>query len=215
MLENATTDYWGTIRQLATALNAPGPMPRTLQEVLNRQQETVAEAATELGGSIETYPDGRSFARLPVAPSAYGMTWLFARPEARLHWPESLAVLFNFTGTYPGSRHRESLQHWSEQVAEPWLLMVEGPVDRNAMSYELKADQAHEWADSIHAGHRMIEEFAKGRHQVGYYFNCLLPLAFEIGVSSTMVSRRRRVYHYNNRPASGPARYELAFDGWK
>jgi hypothetical protein len=93
--------------------------------------------------------------------------------------------------------------------------MFEGPVNRNTMNYKLEADQAHEWADSIHAGQRVIEEFAKGRHQVGYSFNCLLPLALEIGVSSTMVSRRRRVYHYNVRPESGPARYELAFDGWK
>lgn len=215
MIENAATDYWDAVRRLATALQAPRPMPRSLTDLLNLQQGTVADAAKELDGEpSELYSDGRRFLKLPVAPSGYGMTWLFAPPEARMQWPESLGVLFNFTSAYPGSRHQESLKHWSAQVGEPWLLMVEGPVNRDTKKYELQADQPHEWDDSLHAGCRAIEEFAKRCNKVGYYFNYLLPLAFEIGLRSTMSTPRRRVYHYNSMSESKQAGYELAFDRW-
>ncbi len=216
MIECAALDYWGTVRRLAAALGAPQPAPRSLVDLLNAQPASVAAAAEELGGTAdETDSGGRQYVRLPVAPSASGMTWLYAPAGAGLRWPASLGVLFNFTNHYPGTRHKESLQHWSTQVDEPWLVMVEGPVNRVAMQYELKAGQAHEWEDGTAAGQRAIEEFAKRSQRVGYYFNCLLPLAFEIGLRSTMVSARRRVYHYNRRPESGAARYELAFDGWQ
>jgi hypothetical protein len=216
MIEHAVSDYWGSVQKLANRLNAPKPKVTSLVGLLNVQAGTVLDAARELTAE-PTILDvaGRRFVQLPVAPSAYGMTWLFAPPEARLQWPESLGVLFNFTSDYPGSRHLESLQHWSGQVGgEPWLIMVEGPVDRRSGKYELKADQPHEWQDSLAACLRVIEGFAKQRLKVGYYINCLMPLAFEMGLRSTMVSGRRRVYHYDSRTNSRSAGYLLAFDGW-
>lgn len=215
-MEDARAEYWGPVRRLAASLNASGPVPRNLVDLFNARRGDVTEAAAELGGPVDELSiNGRKVLKLPVGPSGYCMTWLFAPKEALLGWPDSLGVLFNFTNRHPGSRHEESLNHWAAQpgVTEPWLVMVEGPINRETMNYEVNANSAHEWEDSLHAGLRVIEEFAKRSKKVGYYFNCLLPLVFELGARSTMLPSRRRVYHYNAR--SGEAGYQLAYDGWQ
>lgn len=212
MVNNAVSDYWTEARRLAVSLHAPQSALPSVQTFLDRGGRTVAEAATELGGAhtvIDT--TGRPFVQLPVAPAAYGMTWLFAPADAPMKWPADLGVLFNFTSKHPGVRHLDALAHWAKQVdgKEPWLLMVEGPIDRDKREYDMRTDCPHEWADGIGAGERAVEEFGRHARRVGFYFNCLLPLAFEVGLRTTMMNRKpRRVYHY------GRAGYDVAFDSW-
>jgi hypothetical protein len=45
---------------------------------------------------------------------------------------------------------------------------------------------------------------------VGYYFNCLVPLAFEIGLRATRHTERRRIYHHDRGIG-----YVTAHDGWE
>ena len=212
MIEGAALDYWGTVRRLARSLHAPRPQLLSLTELLNLQVGTTADAAAELTGAEEvTDAAGRSFVKLPVAPSAYAMTWLFAPLAAPLARPSALGVLFNFTSDYPGSRYKGALAHWAGQVVEPWMVMLEGPVNRQKHEYDVRTDHEAEWEDCIAAGTRLLEEHARGRDRLGYYLNCLVPLAFEVGLRTRMLAGPRRVFHFNARKGE----YELAADGWK
>lgn len=219
MIEGAGTDYWKTFPRLVAAVKAPLPPPRSLVELLDSPHGTAADAAAELGEpAVEPGPNGRPFVKLPVAPSAYGMTWLFAPRDAPLRWPDSLGVLFNFTGPYSRARYQESLGHWAAEVGaadEPWLVMVEGPVNRADTFYEVNVDWPHEWDDAIHACWKVVEEFARRSHRVGYYLNCLTALAFEVAVRSKAVKERRRVYQYDQKAATARQKYAVAYDGWK
>jgi len=213
LIEHAASDYWGTLRRLAKELRAPVQTLPSIADRLNGPQGTVAEALADFPGAVPlSTDDGREYAQLPLAPFGYCNSWLVAPLDARLRWPPDLAVLHNFTGDAPGTRHKQSLTHWAGQVEEPWMLMLEGPVNVQTRKYEMRTGVVQEWDDAISAGEKLIHSFAHGRERLGFYFNSLVPLTFEIGVRTTMLTRRRRVFHFNTH--ASPARYELAFDGW-
>lgn len=212
MAENGVTNYWGSVRKLAGQLGSPQPELPSLKSLLERGSMSVADAARELTGADEvTDVAGRVFAKLPVSPTAYGMAWLFAPPDAPLRWPTELALLFNFTNAYPGTRAGQALENWGRQVANPWMLMLEGGLNEKQTEYFVRSDCPHEWEDAIVAGKMLIENMLKPRSRIGFYFNCLVPLGFEIGLRTTMMHQSaRRVYHFNGKDN----RYDLAYDSW-
>ena len=63
----------------------------------------------------------------------------------------------------------------------------------------------------ISAGTRLLDGYARGRGRLGYYMNCLVSLAFEVGLRTRQLDGPRRVFSFNA-PRGGV--YELAADGW-
>jgi len=172
----------------------------------------VAEAIGILTGAstVTDRNTGVTFAKLPVAPTAYCNLSLFAPLDAPLRWPDDLAILFNFTSDRTGTRNLQMINHWGRQVPNPWLLMLEGPVNPDTNQYEMRTDRSHEWADCISAGVRVLEEFARGRGRVACYFNCPVALSFEIGLRTKVMNGPRRVYHFDT--AGGI--YHTAINSW-
>ncbi len=207
----AALDYWDTVRKLARTLGAPHTQLRSLADLLHQRAGTSTDAATELTGAGEVFDaTGRPFLKLPLAPSAYGTSWLFAPPGAAMAWPDALGVLFNFTGDATDARAGVTLAHWATQATEPWLVMLEGPVNRAKHKYELRTDHPHEWEDCIADCLRSLNSFVRGRARVGYYLNSLASLSFEIGLQTRMLESPRRVFSFNQQTG----RYEFATDGW-
>ena len=111
---------------------------------------------------------------------------------------------------FSGTRFGSTLAHCATQSAEPWLVMLEGPVNRLTNQYLLRTDHPHEWEDCISAGTRLLDGYARGRGRLGYYMNCLVSLAFEVGLRTRQLDGPRRVFSFN----APRGVYELAADGW-
>ncbi len=214
---HAQHTYWGSLRRLCTGWGKPDIVPHSLSAMLqSKSVYTVSDAAKELQYEACLFVDGMQFCQLPLNPSGYCMSWLFAPADSPLIMPSCVAIAMNFTGNATTERYTQMLHHWVSQAAsvrvkDAWLVMLEGRVNRKAqpMRYEVQAKEIHQWTDAIAAGKQLVGEYGN-TPMVGYYLNCLLPLAFEVGMQSTMRSEKRRVYHFDVQTPG----YVIAKDGW-
>jgi len=101
------------------SLDIQAPKLDSLIDLMHRPGMTVAEAARLLDNPVPIRVVDREYYQLPVEPSAYGMTWLFAPAGSPLKKPDSLAVLFIHTSAFPGARYKETIKHWAKQIFDP------------------------------------------------------------------------------------------------
>jgi TIR domain len=191
--------------------------PLLLVDMLQQGSHTVGAAAELLLGTEKFRLKGQEFARLPMSPSAYGMTWLTASVESRLIWPSDIGVLFHHTGAVDRARYEQALAHWHDQSpADTWLIMVEGPVDKSSERgpiYKIDTQHPHVCKVLMKEAKDVMEKFIRNSKRVGFYMNTLTGIAFEVGVDSKTVTTQRRVYQYAF--VAGGDSYHMILDGWR
>ncbi len=196
--------YWGRLARLLPALGVTSGLPRSLDELVQRRQGTVADAASELTGAELVTVAGRDYWKLPVEPSGYTMTWLVAPADAALEPPPSLALLLRFAGRADRDTLGDVLEFLGAgDSVGAWLVYVLGPKNRSE-KYELPVAFPHYWEDADRGVYRAMHlSFVKKELRV--FLDCPATLAYRVAGLSRE-TERHHLYQFDQ-DSTGQVRY--------
>jgi hypothetical protein len=173
-------------------------------------ERTGAETASLVGHAAEVLVDHRQYVKIPVAPTGYTMTWLIGPADSAFLPPDRVAVLLNFSGNEGAETEKLVIPVWARETDSPWVVVVEGPVNRDDHCYELTS--GHVWRDAVEASARAIEKFGKSR-RVGLFHYAPVELAFAVG-SQFREMTPYRLYQFTRGKNRSGAAYVQVYDRW-
>lgn len=162
---------------------------------------------------------------LPLAPSAYGTSFLICPNPSPAAMGTRLSVLIDFT--HGGSDTIEQVlanhisTHLDGEQPEPWLVYIQGHRSRDFANLaetnqkpilSIPHSRPHIWRDLMQLCETTIGQFTgKPGRVFDFYFRAPAAIAFQIGRLASSRQGGNRIFQH----VYGQSRYELIFDNTK
>lgn len=116
---------------------------------------------------------------LDVTP--YTCSWLVAPAAWDGEAPDSLVVLFRFTGGADRNTLQEVLNHRLKLESQPWILLIEGHLPSQQANFCIPNDSPHIWEDCLNSCARLLNHSAIKSRKITLYLDCPNILAMAVG----------------------------------